>query len=70
MFNGGNDLDDISLANLMNAPAGFPISRRRSLAISSPERFWDRRCSMKVITGSLTFDCNKSIFIAKIGPAA
>jgi hypothetical protein len=56
LLDGGDDLNNIALANLVDAlPAQvLPISRRRSLAISPPERFCDKRCAMKASNRSST----------------
>jgi hypothetical protein len=47
----------------------FPISRRSSLAISAPDRFWDRRWSMNLSSRSATRSATTRRFFSRFSAA-
>jgi hypothetical protein len=47
----------------------LPISRRSSLAISAPERFWDRRWSMNLSSRSVTRSATTPRFFSRFSAA-
>jgi len=50
-------------------PQAFPTSRRRSLAISSAERFWDSLCAMKVSSRSSTRSVTARLLASRFSAA-